>query len=361
MPESQEPLDRLRERIDGLDERIVELLSERARVVMEIGRAKRASGAPTYAPDREREVLDRLKALNRGPLSERTLVAIYRELMSGSFTLERAPRVAYLGPAGSYSHLAALRKFGASIEYEPVGSIAAVFDEIDRDHVDLGLVPVENSVGGGVVDTLDALCEREVVACAEINLAVHLHLFGHRAIEDVELIYSKPEAFTQCQKWLTQTGFAAKTVAAPSTSKAAEIAATQPSAACIGSELLGELHGLVKLRDRIEDQADNVTRFLVIGRTPAPRTGKDKTAIVFSAADKPGSLVEVLDVLRRSGINMTYIESRPSRKRNWEYVFFVDFEGHIEDAAVADALAKARPHCGDLRVLGSFPKAQEIL
>jgi chorismate mutase/prephenate dehydratase len=154
---------------------------------------------------------------------------------------------------------------------------------------------------------------------------------------------------------------AGKTVPSASTSKAAEIAAAQPNAACIGSELIGGLHGLTKLRDRIEDQADNVTRFLVIGRAPAPATGKDKTAIVFSASDKPGSLVEVLDVLRKGGINMTYIESRPSRKRNWEYVFFVDFEGHQADPAVAQALAAARPHCGDLRVLGSFPKAQEVL
>lgn len=361
MSESDAKLADLRDRIDDIDRRLVELLSERAKLVMDIGRAKRALGAPTYAPDREREVLDRIKALNSGPLSQRSLVAIYRELMSGSFVLERPPRVAYLGPPGSFSHLAALRKFGASIEYEPVGSIAAIFDEIAREHVDLGLVPVENSIGGGVVDTLDALAERNCIVCAEVNLAVHLHLFGHRAIEDVELIHSKPEVFTQCQKWLMQTGFAGKTVAAPSSSKAAEIAASQPNAACIGSELIGELYALVKLRDRIEDDADNMTRFLVIGRTAAPPSGKDKTAIVFSAADKPGALVEVLDVLRKGGINMTYIESRPSRKRNWEYGFFVEFQGHIEDAAVAQAVAAARAHCSDLRVLGSFPKAQEVL
>ncbi|MCP4591219.1 MAG: prephenate dehydratase [bacterium] len=354
-------LNEYRQRIDEFDRQIIELLNERAGVVSDIGRLKCERGAPTYAPDREREVLNRIKQLNAGPLSERTLVAIYRELMSGSFVLERPPRVAYLGPQGSFSHLAALRKFGASIDYEPVRSIAAVFDELEREHVDLGLVPVENSSGGGVVDTLDALVRRDVLVCAEVYLSVHLHLFGLTAVEDIETLYSKPEALAQCQKWLAQTGLSEKTIAVSSTAKAAEQASGDPQSACVGSELVGRLHGLTRLRDRIEDNPSNVTRFLVLGRTPTERTGADKTSICFSTVDKPGALVEVLDTFRTSGTNMTYIESRPNQQRNWEYVFFVDLEGHLTDASVVRGTSAAREHCRELRVLGSFPKAQEIL
>ena len=361
MSDTSPQLDDLRRRIDGLDDQIITLLNQRAEVVRQIGQRKGASGTPTYAPDREREILDRLKQANTGPLSERTLVAIYRELMSGSFALERPPRVAYLGPQGSFSHLAALRKFGASIEYEPVHSIRAVFDELEREHVELGLVPVENSSGGGVIDTLDALAERPITVCAEVYLAVHLHLFGHGAIEDIDNVYSKPEAFAQCENWLTQTGLAGKTVAVSSTSKAAQMAAADPRAACLGSELVGELHALAKLRDRVEDNPSNVTRFLVLGRAPTGRTGRDKTALLFATAHQPGALVKVLDIFRSNGVNMTYIESRPSKQRNWEYVFFVDVEGHVDDAEVSKALADAQEHCRELRVLGSFPRAQEIL
>lgn len=356
-----DPLADLRGRIDDLDRQIVELLNQRAEVVRRIGEHKCAGGAPTYAPDREREILDRIKQLNQGPLTDRTVVAIYRELMSGSFTLERPPRVAYLGPQGSFSHLAALRKFGASIEYEPVRSIAAVFDEIQREHVGLGLVPIENSSGGGIVDTLDALAQRDALICAEVYLAVHLHLFGCGAIEAIETVYSKPEVFTQCQNWLAQTGLAGRTVGVSSTSQAAQRAAAEPNTACIGSELAGELHGLTRLRDRIEDNPSNVTRFLVLGRTPTPRTGKDKTAVLFSTADKPGALVEVLDAFRAAGVNMTYIESRPSKQQNWEYVFFVDLQGHRDDPAVQQALDQAGHHCRHLRLLGSYPAAQEVL
>lgn len=361
MADTDDQLNDLRHRIDTLDRQIVDLLNQRAKVVSEIGEFKCASGAPTYAPDREREILNRIKGLNSGPLSERTVVAIYRELMSGSFVLERPPRVAYLGPQGSFSHLAAMRKFGASLEYEPVHSIAAVFDEIQREHVDLGLVPVENSSGGGVVDTLDALAEREAVVCAEVYLAVHIHLFGNMPIEEIETVYSKPEAFAQCQNWLTQTGLIGKTVAVSSTSKAAQMAGDQPNAACLGSELVEKLHGLTKIRDRIEDNPANVTRFLVLGRTPTDRTGKDKTSIFFATFDKPGALVEVLDIFRGNNINMSYIESRPSKRGNWEYVFFVDLAGHIEDHNIVLAVESARNHCRELRVLGSFPRAEEIL
>lgn len=351
----------LRGRIDEIDAQLVRLVNERARAAAEIGKLKRTAGDATYVPDRERAVLDKVMAANTGPLGDHTILAIYRELMSGSFTLERPPRVAYLGPPGSFSHLAARRKFGSSVEFEPLKHIAAVFDGIEREHVDLGLVPIENSLGGGVVDTLDAFGNRDVKICAEINLSVQHHLLANCTLENVEQIYSKPEVFAQCQRWLTETGHITNTIAVASTSKAAELARDEPNSAAIGSELASEIYGVRKICDRIEDDPGNVTRFLVVGRSSARPTGNDKTALLFVASHKPGSLVEVLDVLRQANINMTYIESRPSRAKKFEYCFFVDIVGHIDDPATAAAVEAVRQHCQMIRVLGSFPRADEVV
>jgi len=358
---SGDELAALRGRIDEIDAQLVRLVNERATIAANIGKLKRQTGDATYVPDRERAVLDKVLAINDGPLGDGTILAIYRELMSGSFSLERPPRVAYLGPPGSFSHLAARRKFGSSVEFEPLKHIAAVFDEIERGHVDLGLVPIENTLGGGVVDTLDAFVDREVRICAEINLSVQHHLLGNGPLDRVEKIYSKPEVFAQCQRWLTETGHVTRTIAVASTSRAAELAAGEENAAAIGSELASEIYGLRKICDRIEDDPGNVTRFLVVGRQSAKPTGNDKTALLFMASDKPGSLVEVLDVLRRANINMTYIESRPSRRKKFEYCFFVDIEGHANTAEIAAAIEAVRQHCRTLNVLGSFPRADEIV
>lgn len=359
--EGGDELAALRGRIDTIDAEIVRLVNERAEAAARIGKIKRATGDATYVPDRERAVLDKVLAGNTGPLADRTILAIYRELMSGSFTLERPPRVAYLGPPGSFSHLAARRKFGSSVEFEPLKNIAAVFDEIEREHVDLGIVPVENSLGGGVVDTLDAFGDRQVKICAEINLSVQQHLLANCPLDRIERIYSKPEVFAQCQRWLTQTGHLNHTIAVASTSKAAEMAASEDNAAAIGSELASEIYGLRKICDRIEDDPGNVTRFVVLGRSSARPTGNDKTALWFMASDQPGSLVEVLDVFRRAGINMSFIESRPSRRRKFEYCFFVDLAGHAATPPIAAAIEAARPHCTTLHVLGSFPRADEVV
>lgn len=361
MSESDANLDDLRRGIDALDEEIVDQLNRRAELVVKIGQAKRQAGGAVFVPQRERQVLDRVRENNKGPLPDRTLTAIYRELMSGSFALERPPRIAYLGPAGSYSHLAATRKFGSSVEFEALDRIEAVFEEVERDRVDLGIVPIENSLGGGIVDSLDAFMQYKVSICAEINLAVHHHLLGRCSVEQIEKIYSKTEAFRQCHRWLAETGLYAKTVPVASTSKAAELAAAEPNAAAIGSSLAAELYDLPILRDRVEDDPDNVTRFLVIAKESAAPTGSDKTSLIFSGADQAGSLVEILDVWRQAGVNMTFIESRPARHRNWAYSFFVDLEGHAETESVGQAIEAARQHCAFLKVLGSFPKPDEIL
>ncbi len=349
----------LRRRIDALDAQLVALLSERGRVAAEIGRIKSAAGTPIYAPDRESEVLQRLRRLNDGPFPERVLEAIYRELMSGSFLLERPLRIAYLGPQGSFSNLAALAKFGAAVNYTPVTDIAAVFSEVARAHCDFGVVPVENSTGGGIGDTLDALASGEVCICAEILVRVHHNLIGRVPLEQVERVYSKPEVFEQCKQWLLETGLADKTVPVASSSKAAELAAGEDRTAAIGSKLAAELHGLPIQLERIEDNPSNLTRFFVLGReTPGP-TGDDKTAIMFVTHDRAGALVDVLDVFRRANVNLSMITSRPSRRRNWEYCFFVDADGHQTDAVLATALADAQAQCSLLKVLGSFPRGTE--
>lgn len=348
----------LRKQIDHVDEELVALLNRRAEFVVEIGKLKTAGGAPIYAPDREKEIFDKLRRANRGPLPNKTLIAIYRELMSGSFALEKPLRIAYLGPQGSYSHMAAMGKFGASVEYQPVTDIRGVFDEVSRDRVDFGIVPIENSVGGGVIDTLDALLETDVQICAEINRAIHHNLMANCRLEGVKTVYSKPEVFAQCQRWLSETNLMQKTIPVASTSKAAELAKQEPGAAAIGSRLASELYDLMIICENIEDNANNVTRFFVIGRHSAQPTGDDKTSVVFTTRDEPGALVDVLDAIRQGGVNMSFIESRPSKKRNWEYFFFVDLIGHRRD--LEPVIEGARKHCLRLNALGSYPRATEV-
>ncbi len=358
---SSGPLDELRAQVDRLDRQIVALLNDRARIAVEIGRLKQQSGAPIYAPDREKFILDKLRELNRGPLSDRTIDAIYREIMSGSFALERPLRVGYLGPAGSFSHTAAARKFGGSVEYVPVDTITSVFTEIVRGHLDYGLVPVENSIGGGVVDTLDALATTSARICAEVLIAVHHNLLAKEPWDQIQRICSKPEVFAQCRNWLGSVAKDRVLEAAASTSKASEIASREPGAGAIGSTLAGEIYGLHSLFENIEDNPDNITRFFVLARESAGRSGDDKTAIMFRTAHKPGALAEVLDVFRDNGINLSDIEKRPSRTENWEYYFFIDADGHAEDPAMNKSIDDARQHCLQLTVLGSYPRATEVL
>ncbi len=354
-------LEELRNRIDELDEKLVKLLNERARVVVEIGKLKSKTGGQIYAPDREKKVLERIAKVNEGPLPNKCLVAIWREMMSGSFALERPLRIGYLGPGGSFSHTAAMLKFGQSVEYEPLADIRSIFDEVSKGHCDLGLVPIENTTGGGVIETLDALIDSDVKVCSEVLMTIHHNLLANCSLEQIEKIYSKPEVFAQCRNWLSATFKEAKTIAVASTAKAAQMAADESGAAAIGSRVAAEVYGLRVVCENIEDIANNVTRFLVIGQEDAKPTGEDKTAILYSTAHKAGALADVLEVFRKYGINLTNIESRPSKKRQWEYYFFVDFVGHRTEERVQKGLEEARKHCLQLSVLGSFPRATELL
>jgi chorismate mutase/prephenate dehydratase len=354
-------LDDLRNKIDNIDYQLVQLLNERAQVVVEIGKLKDETAKPVYAPDREKQVFERITQANKGPLPDKCLMAIWRELMSGSFVLERPLRIGYLGPQGSFSHAAAMLKFGQSVEYEPVTDIASIFEEVSKGHCNLGLAPVENTMGGGVIETLDAMIDSDVKICAEILMAIHHNLLANCLLEEVEKIYSKPEVFAQCRGWLSSTFKNAQTIAVASTARAAQMAAEEPKTAAIGSTAAAELYGLNIVCANVEDVANNVTRFIIIGLEDAKPTDDDKTAILFSTSHKAGALSDVLDVFKQHGINLTNIESRPSRKREWEYYFFMDFLGHRTEKHVQKGLKEARKHCLQLSVLGSFPRATDLL
>ncbi|GJM19270.1 MAG: chorismate mutase [Phycisphaeraceae bacterium] len=363
----------LRTKIDSLDKRLVSLLNDRAKLVVEVGNHKRGTAVPIYAPHREAEVLERALGANKGPLSGRTIEGIYRELMSGSFALEQPLRIGYLGPPGSNSHAASVKQFGSSVEYEDLHLISGVFTEVIRGHVNYGLVPIENSTGGGITETLDAFIEHahDISIYAEVQINVHHALLANCKPAAVRRIHSKPEIFAQCRQWLATQYPQAELVAAASSSKAAQIAVEEdnkareigmaPGAAAIGTALAGELYGLKILFPRIEDNPNNITRFYVISRERAKRTGDDKTSIIFQTEHAAGALVDVLAVFRDAGINLSHIDKRPSGRKNWTYSFFIDAVGHRDDDAMRDAIDEARGHCRELQVLGSFPRSKRIL
>jgi chorismate mutase/prephenate dehydratase len=359
----------LRHRIDRLDRQIIEALSQRAQLVVEVGKLKQAHGIPIYAPHREAEVLRRVLAHNTGPLSDRTIEGVYRELMSGSFALEKPLTIGYLGPAGSFSHLAAVRHFGSSVSLADLHAIDGVFTEVQRGHVDYGMVPIENSIHGGVTETLDGLTASagKLHVYAEVQLAVHHALLATCPPAKVRRIMSKPEVFSQCRTWLATQYPKAELVGAASSAKAVQDVAqagakgARDGWAAIGSTLAGELYGLNILFDAIEDDPSNITRFFVLSRQEAKPSGDDKTSMLFVAQNKPGALARVLSDFHSAGVNLTHIDKRPSRRKNWSYTFFIDAEGHHQDASVKRAIAKARRHCQELHVLGSYPRSKRVL
>ncbi len=354
-------LAQLRERIDRIDRELVRLLSERAQVVVDVGRTKRHDGTPIYAPHREQEVLRRVLDSNPGPLSGRTIEAIYRELMSGSFALELPLRVGYLGPPGSFSHVAAVRHFGSSVELDDLHEIDHVFEEVAAGRCHYGLVPYENSIGGSITDTLDAFTVHEVTIYAEALIEVSHTLLANIPANEVERIYSKPQIFGQCRRWLARHYPDAELTPATSSSAAVLQARTEPRAAAIGSTLAGELYGVKPLFEKIQDKTNNITRFLILGKQAARPSGDDKTTLSFVTSHKPGALVDVLAVFRDAGINLSHIDKRPSGMNNWEYAFFIDGDRHRDDPAMREAIEAARDHCRSLHVLGSYPRSSRVL
>lgn len=347
----------LRGDIDRIDRDLVRLCNDRARLAMEIGRIKTEDGQAPYSPGREEEVLARVGEANRGPLDGRCVRAIFRELISGSRSLEKQHgiRVAYLGPQYSFSHLASIEKFGDSVEHVPVGSIGAVFEEINRAHADYGLVPIENSTDGRVAEALDMFARFPLKVCAEVRLRVHHHLLGQCARSDVLEVYSRPQALSQCRNWLARNLPQARVHEVTSTSTAAQLARDKPGAAAVASRQAAVHYGLNLIAENIEDNPVNFTRFAVIGHQSADRTGHDKTAILFEIPHRPGSLADALIVFKRSRVNLTWIESFPLRGETPGYMFFCDLEGHERDARIRKALAQIGRKASRLEVLGSYP------
>ncbi len=353
-------LDRLRQRIDDLDVEIVKLINERAQCAKSIGEVKRSGGATAFAPARERAVYERVLKLNSGPLSPESLKAIYREIMSGSLALERCPRVAYLGPAGTFTHKAARSKFGSSVEYHAEASVKDVFLEVSRGHSDFGVVPIENSTEGGVNQTIDCFYETSLKVCSEIFVAIHHHLMASCRRDDIKVIYSHPQVLGQCRDYLSANFPKVQQVECSSTTAAAERARQEEMSAAIGSDTAADIYGLPILERAIEDNPDNVTRFFVVARNSATQTGNDKTSLMFSIKDAPGVLYAMLTAFSSRGINLTRIESRPSKKKAWDYYFFVDLLGHSEDTEVKSALEELSSSTRHLEVLGSYPRAEHM-
>jgi len=350
-----------RDAIDACDQQIIELLNRRASAAVEIGRIKKAGAAPIYVPHRERKVMEKVHALNHGPLPRSAVEAIYREIISASIALERPLRVGFLGPAGSFSHLAARAHFGTSVDYEPVDDIRHVFEQVERDNLDVGLVPIENSTGGGIHDTLDSFMQSNTPVCAEVLITIHHNVMSQSEGQAIQRVCSRPEVFEQCRGWLATHLQHAERQSMSSSAAAVELARNEPTVAAVGSALASELYNVPIRYANVEDNPQNVTRFFVIGKIDTQPTGTDKTALMFTTAHKPGALAEVLDVFRDHGVNLTHIDKRPSQRVNWEYFFFVDCEGHQQDPNVAAALDAVAKHCLHLSVLGSFPKATQVL
>jgi chorismate mutase/prephenate dehydratase len=347
-----------RKEIDKIDDAIVQLLGERAQHVIKIGKLKKATDAEAllHTPAREAEILDRLCKINTGPFPNEALRAVYREIMSGSLALEGPFKVSYLGPRATFTHLACIRKFGSSAQYLPVTSITDVFNEVERGRADFGVVPIENSTEGVVNHTLDMFIDSNLQIYGEVLLEVSHNLLSKcESLEAVKKIYSHPHAIAQCRRWLETNLPHVPYSEVHSTARAAEICTEEPSAAAIASELAGQIYGLKVLKPRIEDNINNYTRFLVLSLKAPERTGKDKTSVMLSVKDKVGALYDLLRPFASHGTNLTKIESRPSRRKAWEYIFFIDLEGHVEEDRVKRALDEIKPRCLFLKILGSYP------
>jgi chorismate mutase/prephenate dehydratase len=354
-------VDQERAKIDRIDERIVRLLNQRARAAQRIGRRKAARGADGgngfWVPSREKRILDRLRTLNTGPLPDEAVRAVFREIISASRALETSLRVAYLGPEGTFTHAAARDQFGGGTILTPVESIPQVFAEVEHGHADFGVVPVENSTEGAVTSTLDLLVESPLQITAEVLLDVRQCLLSRAAdLASVRRVLSHPQGLAQCRRWLAEHLPAAIIEETPSTSRAAEIAAGDPSAAAIASRMAAERYELQILAADIQDVTANVTRFFVLGTTDASmRSGDDKTSVLCTVKDEVGVLAKLLQPLARARVSLHKIESRPLRGRPWEYVFFLDLRGHRTEPRVRRALASMTPLTTMMKILGSYP------
>lgn len=360
----KEQLQALRVRIDSLDEQILGLISERARCAEQVAQVKTAALQPGekpvfYRPEREAWVLKHIMEINPGPLGNEEVARLFREIMSACLALEHPLKVAYLGPEGTFTQAAALKHFGHSVVSQPMAAIDEVFREVVAGAVNFGVVPVENSTEGAVNHTLDSFLEHDLVICGEVELRIHHHLLvGENTKTDkISRIYSHAQSLAQCRKWLDAHYPNVERVAVSSNADAAKRVKSEWSSAAIAGDMAAQLYGLSKLAEKIEDRPDNSTRFLIIGNQAVPATGDDKTSIIVSTNNKPGALHSLLAPFHQNGIDLTRIETRPSRSGKWTYVFFIDFVGHQDDPLIRRVLEQIGQESVALKVLGSYPKA----
>ena len=354
-------LDDLRKKIDRLDEGLLKLLNERGQLVGQIGKLKEKSSQAVFVPSREKILLERLKGLNRGPLSNDAIQDVFNEIVHACRSLQKDLRIAYFGPEATFTHQAAVKCFGPRADLVPFPSIGDVFNEVEKGRVDYGVVPIENSTEGVVNHTLDLFVDSPIAICAEIELPIWHYLLGRKGDyrkDGIKVLYSHYQALAQCRQWVEAHLPGVNVIDAASTADAARTASKTAHSAAIASKLAADLYGLDVLESRIEDGAHNFTRFLVIGTSLPQPTGRDKTSIMFSVKDKVGALHDMLLPFKKFKINMTKIESRPTRQRAWEDVFFVDFLGHRDDPRVQKALAQLEKYCAFLKILGSYSRTE---
>jgi chorismate mutase/prephenate dehydratase len=348
-------VDKYRQKIDGIDTKIVKLLNERADVAGAIGRTKSKKGASIYVPKREKIVLDKVSKLTKGPLKKEHIRSIYTEIMSATKAVEAPLKIAYLGPEVSFTHLATLKQFGKSMDLVPCDSITEVFHTVEKGLCDYGVVPIENSTEGAVTHTLDMFVSTDLSIFSEMYLKISHNLMSvDTAMKKIKTIYSHPQVFGQCRIWLEKNLPNAELVSVPSSSHGALIAAGEKNSACIASILAKEKYGLNVLAKGIEDLASNTTRFLVISKYESDPTSKDKTSIMISLKDKVGILYDALKPFKTHKINLTKIESRPSKIKAWKYMFYIDMEGHQKDVKIKKTLEQIEKNCNFFKVLGSY-------
>lgn len=354
----------LRNRIDTIDEKILELISERAQCAQTVAQVKQkslpAGEKPVYyRPEREAWVLKHIMELNKGPLDNEEMARLFREIMSACLALEEPLRVAYLGPEGTFTQAAAIKHFGHSVISVPMAAIDEIFREVAAGAVQFGVVPVENSTEGAINHTLDSFLEHDMVICGEVELRIHHHLLvgANTRTEKISRVYSHAQSLAQCRKWLDAHYPSVERVAVSSNAEAAKRVKGEWNSAAIAGDMACELYELTKLAEKIEDRPDNSTRFLIIGSQSVPSTGDDKTSVIVSTRNKPGALHELLQPFHANGVDLSRIETRPSRSGKWTYVFFIDFFGHQDDPLVKDVLEKINGESVAVKVLGSYPKA----
>lgn len=349
----------IRTKIDVVDEQIIRLLNERADLVHEVGVIKKADGQPIYAPEREEKVLRALaaKAVEmKSRLPEQSIRAIYREIMSAALALEKDITIAYFGPHATNTHQAARSRFGTSVSYVPQVTIADVFDAVARGRADYGVVPIENSTEGAVNHTLDVFMESDLRICAQILMRIENHLASKCPRGEIRRLYSHPQVFGQCRQWLQRTLPNVELIEVGSTPRAAELAASEPNSGCLVARMAAEEFGLPIIEQSVQDNPNNTTRFLVLGLKASPPTGDDRTSLMFCVRDEPGALFKALEPFSRLRISMSKIESRPSKRKAWEYFFFVDVDGHAEQSPLKEAVAELSNHCTLVKILGTYPK-----